>query len=135
MAVLTTIGYEQHTWSSTTLPSDKTIEITNAQTHVFSDSVLCLGSISDQPIEAWTNKIKWYLETRYLRNLNRIDGEPMEFEWTIFQGFTTLGILEEIQHMMTEKNVNMSSSKAGPSSCQCFTTLYGENEETQKNVL
>ena len=99
---LTTIDYEQPTWSSTTLPCDKAIEITNAKTYVFSDSVLCLGSISDQPIEAWTNKIKWYLETRYLRNLNRIDGEPMEFEWKIFQGFTTLGVLEEIQKMMTE---------------------------------
>ena len=34
--------------------------------------------------------------------LDRIDGEPMEFEWTNFQGFTTLGILDEIQKIMTE---------------------------------
>ena len=40
--------------------------------------------------------------TRYLKELNRIDGEPMEFEWTIFPGFTTLGILEEIQTFMTQ---------------------------------
>ena len=31
-----------------------------------------------------------------------IDGEPMEFEWTNFPAFTTLGILDEIQKMMTE---------------------------------
>ena len=31
------------------------------------------------------------IETRYLRDLDRIDGEPMEFEWTIFPGFTTFG--------------------------------------------
>ena len=49
--------------------------------YVFPDSVLCLGGISDQPVEAWKNKIKWYLETRYLKDLNRIDGEQMEFEW------------------------------------------------------
>ena len=36
------------------------------------------------------------------QNLNRIDGEPMEFEWTNFPGFTTLGILKEIQKMMAE---------------------------------
>ena len=30
------------------------------------------------------------------------DGEPMEFEWKIFPGFTTLGILEEIQQIMIE---------------------------------
>ena len=32
----------------------------------------------------------------------RIDGEPMEIEWTIIPGFTTLQILAEIQNMMTE---------------------------------
>ena len=26
----------------------------------------------------------------------------MEFEWKIFQGFTTLGIIEETQKLMTE---------------------------------
>ena len=30
--------------------------------------------------------------------------------------------------------MNLSSSKTGSSSCQCTTTLYGENEETQKSV-
>ena len=43
--------------------------------------VLCPGSISDQPVEVWKNKNKWYLETRCLKDLNRIDGEVMEFEW------------------------------------------------------
>ena len=61
------------------------IEITNAQTYVFADSVLCLGSISDQPVEAWKTKIKWYLENRYLKDLKGLDGEPMEFEWNFSQ--------------------------------------------------
>ena len=43
--------------------------------------------------------IKWYLETRFLKDLNRIDGEPMELEWKIFPGFTTLGILQEFQQL------------------------------------
>ena len=50
--------------------------------------MLFLRSISDQPIEAWKNKIIWFLENRYLKDLNRIDGESMEFEWKIFPGFT-----------------------------------------------
>ena len=44
---LTTIDYKEPTWRSTTLPCDQAIVITNAQTYVFADSVLCLGSISD----------------------------------------------------------------------------------------
>ena len=27
---------------------------------------------------------KWYLETRHLKDLDRIDGEPMEIEWKKF---------------------------------------------------
>ena len=64
---------------------------------MFADSALCLVSISDQLVEAWKNRIWWYLENRVRKDLNRIDGEPMEFEWKIFTGFTTLRILEEIQ--------------------------------------
>ena len=77
---LTTIDFQETTWRSTTLFCDKAIEIANAKTYIFADSVLCLGSISDRPVEAWKNKIKWYLENRKLKELNRIDGEPMEFE-------------------------------------------------------
>ena len=57
---------------------------------VFSHSVLCLGGISDEPVEAWESRIKWFLKARYLTDVDRIDGEPIEFEWNIFPGFTTL---------------------------------------------
>ena len=57
----------------------------------------------DEPIEAWKNKIRWYLENNHLKDLNRIDGKPTEFEWKIFPGFTTLlGLLEEIQKLMKD---------------------------------
>ena len=103
---LTTIDDKEATWRSTTPLCDKAIEITNAKTYVFADSVLCLGSIRDQPDEVWKNKIMWYLENRCLKDLSRINGEPTEepteFEWKMFPGFTTLGILEEIQKILTE---------------------------------
>ena len=79
--------------SETEIPSDrkvdqgsdrKAVEITNANTYVFSDSVPCLGGITDQPVDGWKDKIKWFLEARYLKDLNRIGGESMEFEWKIF---------------------------------------------------
>ena len=72
------------------------------QTYVCAASVLCLGGISTVPIQAWKDKIKWYLETRYLKDLDRIDEEPMEFQWKIFPGFTTSRILDEVQKMMAE---------------------------------
>ena len=93
------------------------------------------GGINDQPVEAWKNKTKWYLENRYLKDLNRIDGEPMEFERKIFPGFTTLGILEEIQKIMIELQWEPEQFKGRI----FFMSLYNdivwrENEETQKHV-
>ena len=58
----------------------------------FSDSVLCLGGTSPEPVQAWKDIIKWYLETRYLKELYRINGELMKFEWNNFPECTTLGI-------------------------------------------
>ena len=38
--------------------------------------------------------MEWYFENNHLKDLNRIDGEPKEFEWKIFPGLTTFGFLE-----------------------------------------
>ena len=75
----------------------------NAQTYVFSDSMLRLGGISPDPVQAWKDQIKWYLATRNLKELGRINGEPVKFEWKKFPEFTTLvANLAEIQKMMAE---------------------------------
>ena len=79
---------------------DRAVHIMKSKIHVFADSVLCLGCICTAPVKAWKNK--WYLEARYLKELDRTDGEPMEFDWENLSGFTTLGILAEIQKMMAE---------------------------------
>ena len=89
-----------------TLSCDRAVQIANSKTYAFSDSVLCLGSLSDKPVEAWEDRIKWFLETRYLKKLDRIDGEPMEFEWTKFPRIHYhWDILDEIQKMTTESKV------------------------------
>ena len=108
---LTTIDYKELTWTSTSLLCDEAFEITNAKTYVFADSVLCLKSVRDEPVEAWENKIRGYLENRYLKELNRMDGEPIEFEWKIFPGFTTSDILGEIQTSMTELRCELEQFK------------------------
>ena len=36
------------------------------------------------------------------RNFDRIDGEPMEFEWNIFPGFNTLQLSEEVKTFTVE---------------------------------
>ena len=119
---LTTIDGQQPMWRETTLLTGRAVQFATAQTYFFSDPVLCLGSVSDEPVKAWESRIKWFLETRYLKDLDNIDGEPMEFEWKISPGFTTFGILTEIQNMTTE-------SKCEPEQCKgriIFMSVYND---------
>ena len=64
---LSTIDWNHLMWSESSLLCDKAVHIMKSKTYVFAHSVLCLGSICDQPAQAWKNKIKWYLERRYLQ--------------------------------------------------------------------
>ena len=61
--------------------ADKAVQFATAKTCVFSDSVLCMGGISQDLVRAWKEKSIWCMESRPFGGLDRIDGEPMEFEW------------------------------------------------------
>ena len=61
-----------------------------------------MGRIRENPVKAWMEKINWFINSFQCRELDRFDGKPMEFEWTVFPGFSTLQIHAEIQNMMTE---------------------------------
>ena len=75
--------------------------------YVFSDSVLCLGKVNESPKSniAWEDRLKWFKRSPEYRALDRIDGEPMEFEWNIFPGFTTLELCTEVQELLSRLSV------------------------------
>ena len=58
-------------------------------------------------METWKQNIEWFTKALGYRELNGVDGEPVEFEWTFFPGHTTLQLLREIQRTMDEKNVQL----------------------------
>ena len=61
-----------------------------------------MGRISENLVSAWKEKIDWFMNSSQCRELDRVDGEPTEFDWKNFPGFTTLQILAEIQNMIAE---------------------------------
>ena len=67
--------------------------------YVFSDSVLCLGKMNENPQSniAWEDKLTCFKSSSEYRALDKIDGEPMEFEWNIFPRFTTLQLCHKVQ--------------------------------------
>ena len=58
------------------------INLFHAKVHVFSDSVLCLGQMNQNPTSnnVWEQQLGWFKDSLQNKTLDTIDGEPMEFE-------------------------------------------------------
>ena len=100
---LETICWENHPWKYMSLIGDeRIINLQRTKVYVFSDSVLCLGKIlqNSESNEAWEQRLGWIKSSQNYRNFDRIDGEPMEFEWNIFPGFNTLHLSEEVKSLL-----------------------------------
>ena len=63
---------------------------------------MCLGKIHENPQsnDAWEDRLGWFKSSQVYRNFDRIDGEPIEFEWSIFPGFNTLQLSEEVKRLL-----------------------------------
>ena len=100
---LETIGWENHSWKYLSLIGDeRVIILQRTKVYVFSDSVWCLGKIFEnrQSNDAWEQRLGWIRSSQNYRNFDRIDGEPMEFEWNIFPGFNTWLLSEEVKSLL-----------------------------------
>ena len=99
------ISGESSPWKQLSLVNDEeVISLSHAKVCAFSDSVLCLGRMNENPQsnDAWEDKLMWFKDSSQYRTLDTIDGEPMEFEWIIFPGFTTLQLVQEVQKLMNK---------------------------------
>ena len=83
-----TSNWEDSSWKYLPLIGDEeVISLSHAKVYVFSDSALCFGKMSENPLSniVWEDKLTWFKSSSQYRTLGRIDGEPIEFEWNIFQ--------------------------------------------------
>ena len=102
-----TIDWEIPSWTNLSLIGDEqVISLQRTKVYVFSDSVLCLGKIHEnsQSNTAWEQRLDWFKTSPEYRNLDRIDGEPMKFEWNIFPRFNTLQLSQEVQKLLLGLN-------------------------------
>ena len=99
------IHWKNHSWRQLSLIGDETvINLQRTKVYVFSDSVLCLGRILQHPDsnEAWKNRIAGVMAEKSYRDYDGIDGEPTEFEWNIFPGFTTLQLCGKVNDLLSD---------------------------------
>ena len=97
---LETIGWENHSWKYLSLVGEeRIINFQRTKVYVFSDSEVCLGKIHENPQsnDAWEDRLGWFKSSPEYRIFDRIDGEPMDFEWNIFPGFSTLQLSDEVK--------------------------------------
>ena len=103
-----TINWEDSSWKYLSLIGDEqVISLQRTKVYVFSDYVLCLGKIHEnpQPKKAWEDRLTWFKSSSEYKALDNIDGEPMEFEWNIFPGFTALQLVREVQEFLSRLSV------------------------------
>ena len=134
---LETIGWENHSWKYLSLIGDeRIINLQHTKVYVFSDSVLCLGKIQQNPEsnEAWEQRLGWIKSSQRYRNFDRIDGEPTEVEWNIFPGFDTLQLCGKVKDLLSRLGENQKISQEKFYSCRCSTTFLVEQKTVKKNV-
>ena len=85
-----------------TIGDESVINFQRTKVYVFSNSVLYFGKIFEntQSNDAWEQRLECIKYFSKYRNFNRIDDEPMEFEWNIFTGFNTLQLSDEVKRLL-----------------------------------
>ena len=98
------IHWERNSWKQLSLIGDETVvDLQRAKVYVFSDSVLCLGRVHQHPEsnEAWKKRIEWITTDKSYRDYDGINGEPTEFEWSIFPQFTALQLCNKVTDLLS----------------------------------
>ena len=135
---LETIGWENHSWKYLSLIGDeRVINLQRTKVYVFSDSVLCLGKILQNPEsnEAWEQRLGWIKSSQSYRNCDRIDGEPMEFEWNIFPRFNTLQLSKEVKRLLFRLDETPENfTRRILFFCRCSMTFPVEQKTTKQSV-
>ena len=120
-----TINWEDSSWKHLSLVGgEKVISLSHTKVYVFSDSVLCLGKMNENPQSnyAWEDRLMWFKSSSEYRALDTIDGEPMEFEWNIFLGFTTLQLCNKVQEFLS----NMSTEPEDFTGRIIFMSMFND---------
>ena len=130
-----TINWEDSSWKYLSLICDEqVISLLHAKVYVFSDSVLCLGKMNENPQSniAWEDRLTRFKSSSEYRVLDRIDGEPLEFEWNIFPGFTTLQLCSKVQQLLSRLSVELEKIIGRIVFMSMFNDISWGSKDTKK---
>ena len=117
---ISVINWQQSSWKKTTLLTDWAVQLSTAKNL----RILRVSIVHGQ--NQWKSRERMEGETQN-RELDRIDREPMEFEWKISKDSVNCRFSPRSRTWWLKDSVNLSNSQEESSSCQCTTTLvWGE---------
>ena len=132
---MSAINWEHSSWKHLPLVGgEQVISLLHTKVYVFWDSVLCLGKVNENPKSniAWRDRLKWFKSSPEYRALDRIDGEPMEFEWNIFPGFTTLQLCTKVQELMSKMSATPEKFTGRIIFMSMFSGISSGSKENQQ---
>ena len=82
----------------------------------------------------WEQRLKWFKTTK-CRALDRIDGEPIEFEWKNFPGFTTLQLSHKVQELLLRLSGTPEKFTGGIIFMSMLNNISWDQRTTRKNAI
>ena len=135
---LETIGWDKHSWKYLSLIDDeRIINLQRAKVYVFSDSVLCLGKIHQNPEsnEAWKKRIEWITTSQSYRDFDGISEEPTEFEWNIFHRFDTLQLYGKVKDLLSRLGETPETFSGRILIMSMFNDISCETKDNEQECL
>ena len=103
---VTQTSCEDSSWRQLSFVNDEeVISLSHAKVYVFFKFCVVSWNGDLEPNIKYylgRKKLSCFKDSPHYRILETIDGEPMEFDWTIFPGFTTLQLINKVQEFMTK---------------------------------
>ena len=123
---LETIGWENHSWKYLSLIGDeRVINLQRTKVYVFSDSVLCLGKIFENPQsnDAWEQRLGWLKSSSKYR---------IRVEY--FPGFNALQLSEEVKRLLFRLDETPENFTGRILFMSMFNDISCGTKTTQQNV-
>ena len=132
------ISWEDSPWKQLSLVNDQEIpSLSHAKVYCIFGLCVISWKGESEPIIKFClgRKRSWSKDSPQYRTLDRIDGEPMEFEWNIFPGFTTLQLVDEVQRFINKMGDPSAIPRTNYLHVDVSMTSYEELKTMNRNVL
>ena len=115
----------------------KPLSIFSAQKSISSQILCCAleGSINNlESNEAWKKRIEGITTDKSYRDYDGINGEPTEFEWNIFTGFTTLQLCGKVNDLLSDLGETPETFTGRNLFMSMFNDISCDRKTLKKNV-